>query len=159
MRLSSSSFVMASARTSCSERSAKRFTAASLFRTTINKEQGRAMRQKKSAPPKGRRATTGLGGRLVARNTLAVRDRRKRSRDKGIAKVDGRAPMESPLALEEIDEKGKHGGHRIRLLCSAQSRTLPPCQQVELGLISHARRYVHFRESLRNGPRRAAPRA
>src|SRR3954469_15515247 len=114
MRLSSSSLVIASARTSCSERSAKRFTAASLFRTTINKEAGRAMRQKKSTPPKGRRATTGLGGRLVARNTLAVRDRRKRSRDKGIAKVNGRAPMGSPLALEEIDEKGKHGGHRIR---------------------------------------------
>src|SRR5258708_39939792 len=38
MRLSSSSLEMASARISCSVRSAKRFTAQFLFRITINKE-------------------------------------------------------------------------------------------------------------------------
>src|SRR3954451_3268779 len=151
MRLSSSSLVMASARTSCSERSAKRFTrGSSLFRMTINKEARLTMRQKNRRPRRGAVRRQAWEGGLSPANTLAVRNGRKRSRNIGVAKVDGRAPMESPLALEEIDEKGKHGGHRIRLLCSAQSRTLPPRRQVEPGLISHAPRYVHFRESLRN---------
>ena len=51
---------------------------------------------------------------------LAVGHWRKRGCNVGVAEVYGRAPMESPLAVEEIDEKGKHGGHRIELLCNAQ---------------------------------------
>jgi len=66
------------------------------------------MRKKKSAPPRGRRATASLGGRLVARDTLAVSEGRERRRDIGVAEIDGRAPMEGPLAVEEIDEKEKH---------------------------------------------------
>src|ERR1044072_7579315 len=115
MRLSSSSLVMARARTSCSERSAKRFTKATLFRTTKNNEPRLTMRKEIGAP-EGAPCDDRLGREACRPRYLAVRNRGQRGRNIGVAEVYGRAPMESPLAVEEIDEKGKHGGHRIVLL-------------------------------------------
>ena len=45
---------------------------------------------------------------------LAVRDRRERGGDIGVAEIDSRAPDEGPPAAEEIDNEGegKHGSHR-----------------------------------------------
>src|SRR3954453_1345520 len=111
MRLSSSSLVMESARTSCSERSAKRFTGAPvLFRTTIKNGCGLAMRKKKC--PEGRRGTASSGSEACRPQCLAVRHRRERGRDVRVTQVYRGAPNESPLAIEEINEKGKHGSHR-----------------------------------------------
>src|ERR1043165_6349573 len=119
MRLSSSSLVIASASTSCSERSAKRFTGIVLFRTTINNETEQTMCKRNRRPRRGAVRRQAWEGGLSPANSR-VRNRGQGGRDIGVAQVDGRAPMESPLALEEIDEKGKHGGHRMRLLCAAQ---------------------------------------
>src|SRR5689334_16525731 len=81
-----------------------------------------------------------------------VRNWRERGRDIGVAEVHGGAPMEGPLAVEEIDEKGKHGGHRIRIIVQCTNRPAPSSEQLELSLVSHARWYVRSKEWLRNGP-------
>jgi len=51
---------------------------------------------------------------------LAVGHRRKCRCDIRVSQIDSRAPMESPLAGEKGDEEGEHGGHRMKLLCTAK---------------------------------------
>src|SRR5436305_5667956 len=83
-----------------------------MFRTTIKGGLVLAMRKNKQRPRGGAVRHQAWEERPSPAN-LTVGNRRECGRDIRVAQVDGWAPVESPLAGEEIDEKGKHGGHRI----------------------------------------------
>src|SRR5438067_1533928 len=112
MRLSSSSLVIASARTSCSVRSEKRFTAApSLFRMTINNETTLTTRKRKRRPRRGAVRWQAWEESVPSAN-LTVRHRGERSRHVRVAQVHGRAPAEGPLVPEQVDDEGE-GEHEF----------------------------------------------
>src|SRR4051812_15055846 len=100
-----------------------------LFRTTIKNGRGLAMRKRNRRPRGGAVRRQAWKGGLSPAN-LAVRNRRKRGGDIGVAQVHAGAPNEGPLAVEKIDEKGKHGGHRIRVIVHCTNRMAAGSRQV-----------------------------